>query len=98
MSKTLECSHMTVSMMGDRTICLMCKADVKYNKETQKHEVVSKPEKPEFHDKFADHLREGMLKLDGLMNTAHALIDKANADLDEQEQIIQQLEALAKGE
>ena len=62
MSKTLECSHKVVSMMGDRTICLLCKADLKRNKATQKYDVVSKPEKPEFHDKFADHLHEGILK------------------------------------
>jgi len=45
-------------MFGDRTICLMCKADLKFNKETKAHEVVDKPEQPEFHDKLADRLRE----------------------------------------
>jgi heme oxygenase len=94
----MDCSHMMVSMMGDRTICLLCKADLKRNKATKKYVVISKPDKPEFHDKFADHLREGMLKLDELTKEAYALIDEANADLDKKEQIIQQLEALAKGE
>jgi len=54
----MNCRHMMVSMFGDRTICLMCKADLKFNKETKAHEVVDKPEQPEFHDKLADRLRE----------------------------------------
>jgi hypothetical protein len=54
----MNCRHMMVSMFGDRTICLMCKADLKFNKETKAHEVVDKPEQPEFHDKLADRLQE----------------------------------------
>ena len=53
----MDCKHTIQSMLGDRTICLMCKADLKYNKETGGHDVVDKPEQPEFHDKLADRLQ-----------------------------------------
>jgi len=36
----------------------MCKADLKFNKETKAHEVVDKPEQPEFHDRLADRLQD----------------------------------------
>ena len=54
----MNCRHMIVSTFGDRTICLMCKADLKFNKETGVHEVVDKPAQPEFHDKLADRLQD----------------------------------------
>lgn len=54
----MDCKHMMVSTLRDRTICLMCKADLKFNKETKAHEVVDKPEQPEFHDRLADRLQD----------------------------------------
>jgi len=54
----MNCKHMVVSMFRDRTICLMCKADLQFNKETKAHEAVDKPQQPEFHDKLADRLQD----------------------------------------
>ena len=54
----MNCRHMITSMFGDRTICLMCKADLKFNKEAGVNEVVDKPVQPEFHDKLADRLQD----------------------------------------
>ena len=54
----MNCPHRITSMLGDRTICLMCKADIKFNKETGRNEVVATPEQPEFHDKLADRLQD----------------------------------------
>ena len=57
-----ECSHMMTFQMGDRTTCLLCKSEVKYNKETGKEEIVSKPETPEFHDKIIDSMHDRILR------------------------------------
>ena len=53
---------MMTFQMGDRTTCLLCKSEVKYNKETGKEEIVSKPETPEFHDKIIDSMHDRILR------------------------------------
>ena len=61
-TKQFNCRHKIISMFKDRTICIMCKADLKYNKETGKEEVVSKPKEQTFADKLADGLQKKIVQ------------------------------------
>ena len=53
-----SCKHMVIVQVDDRKKCMLCKQDLKFNKETRNHEIISPPETPNLIEALADKLVE----------------------------------------
>jgi len=57
-----DCSHKVVINSGDRTICMLCNQNIKYNKETRKYEVIQPADTLTKDDKIVTQARRIILK------------------------------------
>jgi hypothetical protein len=60
----ISCKHMVIVQVDDRKKCLLCKQDLKFNKETRTHDVISPPKTPNVVEALADRIVEKLHERD----------------------------------
>ena len=59
-----SCKHMVIVQVDDRKKCMLCKQDLKFNKETHTHDIISAPETPNLVEALADRIVEKLHERD----------------------------------